>query len=95
MRFDSAAAVLVSVSLLFGCGGKGGDTGSGGGPADAREGGGRTHKVILFGGALRGVRLTGPRAHRLTPNPGLPRSPQCATSPGSFTDSNSARLYAP
>jgi len=29
MRFDSAAAVLVSVSLMAGCGGKGGDTGGG------------------------------------------------------------------
>jgi D-xylose transport system substrate-binding protein len=42
MRFDSAAAVLVSVSLLFGCGGKGADTGGGGAPADA---GGKKIKV--------------------------------------------------
>src|SRR5439155_24196814 len=30
MRFDSAAAVLVSVALLAGCGGKGGGQGGGG-----------------------------------------------------------------
>jgi D-xylose transport system substrate-binding protein len=42
MRFDSAAAVLVSLSLLAGCGGKGGDTGSGGAPGDA---GGKRIKI--------------------------------------------------
>jgi D-xylose transport system substrate-binding protein len=44
MRFDSAAAVLVSVSLLAGCGGKGGGTEGGGGQAGG-EGGGKKIKI--------------------------------------------------
>jgi D-xylose transport system substrate-binding protein len=41
MRFDSAAAVLVSLSLLSSCGGKGEDTGGGGAP----DAGGKKIKI--------------------------------------------------
>jgi D-xylose transport system substrate-binding protein len=42
MRFDSAAAVLVSVALLAGCGGKGGGTEGGGG---GQAGGGKKIRI--------------------------------------------------